>query len=66
MSERWQECPTCHGRGDYKDPVLFRTINCPRCGGTGFDGDVNIHDYRERVCDTETEYFKEQDNLNRR
>lgn len=42
MSERYQTCPSCRGRG-YKlamEENEFTKFECGRCGGTGSDGDA--------------------------
>lgn len=40
MSERYQDCIRCKGKGLVKDPVLLLFEECSRCQGTGFEGDV--------------------------
>lgn len=51
MSERWQTCPTCKGRGYLivEIPEPARSLldgpsqtkeECGRCGGTGWGGDA--------------------------
>lgn len=72
MSERYGDCPTCKGHGsifirklthneDTKENVK---LECPACGGTGFDGSEEA--YSRKEDDREHEEYLNSLNVNER
>jgi hypothetical protein len=55
MTEKYGECRNCRGMGTIIEASTREAFDCPRCGGTGFDGSFEGWAQQQQKIDQEKE-----------